>query len=178
MASSLYERDTQTTLHRGAVYKYRPIFWLEPPLWILRGIQWTPPRHASLHEWRELRDAFRLGSEHEEDVVARAKVRFVVVLSRDFEARDPRFDKVIVAPTYSLDPARHKPGFLERVRRNEHPELHYLASDPGYPGVGECYIDFRQVQSLHKHFLNEGKLEIAFTPEAIKAILYRYKQYL
>lgn len=179
MLPSLYQQDPQTTMHRGAIYQYRPIFWLEPPLWLLRDIQWTPPRHAAVHRRNELSDAFRLREQdNQEDVIARAKVRYVVILSNDFEAQKPQFKEVIVAPTYTLDPAEHRQSFLDKVRNNQYPDLFYLPSDPIHPEVGECYIDFRQIQSLHKGFLKEGKLDIAFTPQTIKAIIYRYKRYL
>jgi hypothetical protein len=179
MTLSLYEQDRQTAMHRGAIYQYRPIFWLEPPLWLLRDIKWTPPRRAAVHGWNELFNAFRLHEQdNQEDVIARAKIRYVVILSSDFEAQRRQFKQVIVAPTYTLDPAEHRQSFLTRVRNNQYPSLFYLPPDPNYPEMGECYIDFREVQLLHKEFLREGKLDITFTTKAIKAAIYRYTQYL
>jgi hypothetical protein len=177
MLESLYEQDTRKTVHRGAIYSYRPIFWLDHPLWIVRDVRWTPPRNGGLHQWSELKDAFQ-GSYVEEDVLARAKVRFVVVVSRDYEAQKPRFKDVIVVPMYTLH-QDHKLEFKERVRTNQYPELFYLAPDPTYPQIEEGYVNFRQIQSLRKAFLTEdAKLDIALVPNAIKAMLQRYKEYL
>jgi len=179
MPQSLYHHDTQTDMHRGAIYKYRPIFWLKPPLWLLRNIHWTPPRSADVYKRGELSNAFRLREEHnQEDVIARAKIRYVVILSNDSEAQKPGFKAVIVVPTYTVDPTRHRPSFLEGLRNMETPFLFYLPLDPSCPEMGECYINFREVRLLHKEFLQDGKLDITFTPQGIKAILHRYKQYL
>ena len=166
-------------MHRGAIYQYRLIFWLEPPLWLLRNISWTPPKSATIHRWRELSDAFRLReADNQENVIARAKVRYIAILSRDFEAQKPQFKEVIVAPTYTLDPTEHRQSFLDNVRDSQYPGLFYLPPDSSYPEIGESYINLRQIQSLHKGFLTEGKLDIAFTPKAIGAILHRYTRYL
>lgn len=179
MAATLYQRDLRSILHRGAIFQYRPIFWLDPPLWILRNHQWTPPRSASIYARSELRDAFRRGIEdNQEDVIARAKVRYIVILSNDLEARKPQFKEVIIAPIYTIDPQAHRPRFLETVRQGKYPDLFYLPADPTFHQMVESYIDFRKVQALSKGFLSEGKLDICFSPQAIKAILYRYREYL
>jgi len=179
VTATLYQQDSITTLHRGAIFRYRPIFWLDPPLWILRNQRWTPPRSASIYAPSELRGAFRRHTEdNQEDVIARAKVRYIVVLSNDIEARKPHFKEVIVVPIYTIDPQEHRPRFLENLRRGRYADLFYLPADPAFPQMVESYIDFRKVQSLHKGFLTEGRLGICFSSRAIKAILYRYREYL
>jgi len=179
MPQSLYHHDTQTDMHRGAIYKYRPIFWLKPPLWLLRNFHWTRPRSAAVCERGELSNAFRLREQdNQEDVIACAKIRYVVILSNDFEAQKHQFKEVIVVPTYTLDNTRHRSSFLDRLRNMKTPSLFYLPPDPSCPEMGECYINFREVRLLHKEFLQDGKLDITFTPQGIKAILHRYKQYL
>ena len=126
-----------------------------------------------------LRDAFRTGyNDNQEDVIARAKVRYVIVLSSDLEARNRIMHDVLVAPTYTLDASTHRPEFLEQVRTNKYPWFFHLYPDPDFPAIGECYINFRQIQALHKGFLQEGKLQFTLTPDAIRAVLDRYKQYL
>jgi len=177
VAATLYQLDPRTILHRGAIFRYRPIFWLDPPLWILRNHRWTPP--ANIYSPSELRDAFsRRGEDNQEDVIARAKVRYIVILSNDVEARKPQFKEVIIAPIYTVDPQMHRPYFLEALRRGKYPDLFYLPADPSFPQMVESYIDFRKVQALSKEFLTEGKLDICFSSQAIKAILYRYREYL
>ena len=179
MAATLYQWDSRTILHRGAIFQYRPIFWLAPPLWILRNYQWTPPRSAYIYTSAELGDAFGRGNEdNQEDVIARAKVRYIVILSNDIEARKPQFKELIVAPIYTVDSQVHRPDFIEALRQGKYPDLFYLPADPTVPEMVESYIDFRKVQALSKGFLAEGKLDICFSSQAIKAILYQYRKYL
>lgn len=174
-----YRDDQESILHRGAIFQYRPIFWLEPPLWLLRDHQWTPPRRAAIYAPSELQDAFRRGSENnQEDVIARAKRRYVIILSNDVEAQEPKFREVVIAPTYTVDPDRHSRSFLSRLRQGQYSSLFYLPADSNFPQVAESYIDFRKVQSLNKKFLTEGKLDICLSTRVIKAILYRYREYL
>jgi len=179
VAVALYQHDPRPILHRGAIFQYRPIFWLNPPLWVLRNHRWTPPRSVDIYAPSELRDAFSRGIEdNQEDVIARAKVRYIVILSNDVEARKPQFKEVIVAPIYTLDPQVHRHDFLEALRQGRYPDLFYLPADPTFPQMVESYIDLRKVQALSKGFLTEGKLDICFSLQAIKAILYRYREYL
>jgi hypothetical protein len=179
MVASLYRQDPSETPHCGAIYKYRPVFWLNPPLWCLRNIQWTQkPPEASLRKAEELPNAFSLRvQDNEEDVMARAKIRHIVVLSQDAYAQNPGFDDVIIVPSYTLKPTQLDTT-EERVRNNEFPNVFYLARDPNFPQMGECFLDFSEVRSLHKEFLQEGKLDVAFTPVATKAIIQRYIEFL
>lgn len=108
--------------------------------------------------------------------MARAKLRFVVVISHDYYNRHSKFDEVVVLPTYTLKP--DKPYFANAVRSGDVPHYFYIAEDPAFPEMGECFIDFREVRPLRKGFLNEGKLDVAFTPLAIAAIVQGYKNYL
>lgn len=179
MAVTLYQHDPRPILHRGAIFQYRPIFWLDPPLWILRNHRWTPPRSADIYTRRELSDAFRRGIEdNQENVIARAKVRYIVILSNDVEARKHQFKELIVAPIYRVDPQVHRHDFLETLRQGKYPNLFYLPADPAFTQMVESYIDLRKVQALSKGFLDEGRLDICFSLQAIKAILYRYRVYL
>lgn len=111
-------------------------------------------------------------------MIARAKIRFVVILSNDFECDRRQFKQVIVAPTYTLDPNTHPPEFLERVRNHRFPSQFYLPTETTFPDVTESYIDFRQVQALDKEFLQEGKLRFHLTRWAITAAIEHYRRYL
>lgn len=173
-AECLYQPDTLVVPHRGAIYEYRPIPWLEPPLFLLRNIKWMPPRSANVHKSSELRDAFRR-NDRQEYVMASAKRRHIVILSSDLDARQPQMKQVLVAPTYTFG---RNQAFRTAVQQDRLPFTFYLATDPSCPGVGECYIDFRKAQPLDKGFLSSGKLAICFTQEAIKAILLRFQRFL
>ena len=176
---SFYELDSSTIIHRGAIYQYRPIFCLEPPLWILRNEQWTLPRSASIYPQNELRDAFRRNIEdNQENVIARAKIRFVVVMSNDYECAKRQFGEVVVVPAYTLDPVTHSTEFLDKTRNNRVPSMFYLPSDPSFPQVAESYLDFRKVQTLDKGFLQEGKLGLSLTRWVTTAAIEQYRRYL
>jgi hypothetical protein len=176
MAISLYQKDINTEPHRGAIYEFRPVFWLEPPLWILRDVRLSPPRQANIYPENEVQNAFRLiNQNNEEDIMARAKKRPVVILSSDLDISS--HNNLVVAPIYSLSDKSNK-GVVERIRNSEYPEYFYLPKDIKYPNLEEGYINFRKVFTIHKGFLEKGKLYITFTSETIKAILYRYLNYL
>ncbi len=180
-ASSLYQRERTTEIHRGAIFQYRPVFWLQSPLVIVRDIRWQtrPPGSADVYQRQELQDDFkRQNEDNEEDVLTRAKVRSIVVLSNDIEIE--KATEVVVVPTYSLD-VNKNPERVNRIREallnNAIPYYHYLPRDMAFPDTHECYINFQQVRPLHKSFLGNGKLEVALTPKATKAILYRFIEY-
>ncbi|NLE46280.1 MAG: hypothetical protein GX620_16295 [Chloroflexi bacterium] len=175
---SLYCADENPAPHRGAVYQYRPVPWLEPPLWLVRDVHWSPPRRATIFQTGEVRDAFRRADqEHQEDVMTRAKQRFVVVLSADPELGKRNLKEVMVAPAYTFHET-HPPTFVEAVRMSRLPYTFYLPDDPSHPEIAECYLDFRQVQPLHREFLTDGKLNVCLAPTTVKAVLQRFRQYL
>lgn len=115
--------------------------------------------------------------DNQEYVLAQAKSRYIVVLASDAEARHRGTRQILVVPAYTFHEA-DSPLFKSRVQQNRVPFTFYLRQDPCHPQVGECYLDFRQVQPLHKGFLKEGKLEIRLATAAVKAILFRFKRYL
>ena len=177
MNETPFRKDSISVLHRGAIYSFRLVSWLESPLWILREHHWQPPRYANIYTRKERSDAFKLSPHHEEDVIARAKVRSVIIIASDKEIQSRAIKKIRVAPLYSLK--LHKsPEFIRRLRENAYPDLYYIPSDPTYPLIEEGYIDFKGIHLIHKEFLNEGKLEISLSLDTIKAILYRYKEFL
>jgi hypothetical protein len=85
-----------------------------------------------LRKWDEKsgRDFHSHQRKHQEDVLARAKIRYIVVLSRNYAIRTGLRD-VVVIPTYTLK--EHKESFSERVRQNAQPDLHYLPADRNFP---------------------------------------------
>lgn len=182
MATSIYVQDPQQQVHRGAIYSYRPVPWLEPPpLWLVRDVQFgASPSYARVYDCDALHDAFRRRiADNQEDVLARAKRRFVVVLSPDVETERRAVHDLVVAPAYTLHEGNN-PVRIQAIRDRTSPHTFYLPSDPSYPDVGECYLDFRQIQSVHRKWLEQKdcKLTICLAPWAVKAILARLKRYL
>jgi hypothetical protein len=176
---SPYEIDNNPMMHRGAIYEFRPVFWLRPPLWILRNLKVSTPGRADVYRWDELAGAFRsFEEEHEEDVVARAKIRYVVILSNNRETQNQAFKSVLVAPLYTLKVEKLSEAKLKFIRSNSYPNLYYLPTDSSFPASRERYIDFRRIQLLDKQFLREGKVNFTLTHAVTKSILQSYKKYL
>lgn len=178
---TLYRDDDQPTLHRGAICKFVPVCWLPHPLWLVRD-PWEDhsARYARLLRYGDYaaKAAFSQPHEsHEEDVIARAKLRFVVILSDDAEAQRPGFRDLIVVPAYTIH-AEWPAQRVAKIRTNSYFHLFYLLADPAYPEVGECFLDFRAVTSLDKGFLRDAKLPFACTDAVTKALLVRYLRYL
>jgi len=173
---SLYKVQLNKSIHRGAIYCYLPVFWLTPPLWIIRSIQWTIPRTASLFKDSELNNSFSQGVQgNEEDVLARAKKRFIVVVSPDY--RLSHLHDILVAPIYSLDGKGKTPEEIEIIKRA--PDLFYLEYDVNYPEIKESFIDFKQIRPLHRdYFLQNAKLSFSFDSIAMDAILNRFLDYM
>jgi hypothetical protein len=173
-----YQEDRYDRMHHGAIYEYRPVFWLEPPLWILRDYDWSLPHSVNFYQETDLPNPFRRGSEgNEEDVIARAKRRHVIILSNNFDIQHPAVKEVIVAPMYTLHLDK-SPTFIEAVRQNEVPRLFYLPAHRDFPEARECYVDFLQVRALNKRFLVKGKLGFCLSQESLYALLERYNRYL
>lgn len=166
-------------MHQGAIYRYRPIFWLNHPLWIVRDRDFSPPPPFAAHLYRQndLRDAFRGGNGNEEDVVARAKRRFLVVLSPQVEIDTNAVKKVLVAPLYSITD-RTRPDIAERVRRGELPHVFYLPADYRFQNVRERYIKYHEIRFLDKRFLGNGKVDYCLSPKTTKAVVQWYRNAL
>lgn len=176
MPPGLFQPDNDQTIHRGAIFKYRPISWLKPPLWLVRDIDWHT-HYASVFKQADMWQAFqRRDEDNQEDVIARAKIRYVIVVSNDYEARRQEFHDVLVAPTYTFDD--QKAYRRDLIQSGQHREFFYLPPDAAYAEMGDCFIDLRQIQRLDKGFLSDGRLPYALTPQVVKAILFRYKDYL
>lgn len=174
--ASLYERDDSSIARQGTIFEFRPVFWIEPPVTLVRDINYTT-RQASIYrhpQWP--RNAFRRSEEYnQEDVLARAKVRYVVVLSPDHEATARQIRQLVVAPIYGL---AGRPDLAERIKGGEWPEQMYLPVDDEYAELSESYINFRHVQPMVKELLlSQHKLGFRFGPTARLAVIKRYQDY-
>lgn len=172
--ASLYKQDLGNIIHRGSIFRFSPIFWLRPPLWIARVTSWTNPRSVDIYRESEV-NAFRVSPENEEYVLATAKRRFVVVLSNDNEGKQSRFKDLLVAPIMSIEDKSN----LERRREIAVTIPHYffLEPSPQFPDLKESYVDLRDTRLLHKDFLT-NKANYSLTETATLAMLDRYRAYL
>ena len=178
----MYQQDSNNEMHQGAIYEYRPFFWLEPPLLVVRNLQWTSGGRANgdIIAADQLPDTFRRtqSQDNQEDVVARAKVRHIIILSKNKFVQREQERVVLVAPTYTLDSNRHRPKFIDGLREERYPYLHYLPEHPNFPQSRECYIDLREITSVHKDFLVDGKLDFCLQSSSLTRLLHRYQQLL
>lgn len=178
----MYQQDSNNAMHQGAIYEYRPFFWLEPPLLIIRNLQWTGSGRANgnIIAADQLPDAFRRkqSQDNQEDVMARAKMRHIIILSKNKFTQRKQERVVLIAPTYTLDSSRHRPQFIDGLREERYPYLHYLPEHPAFPQSRESYIDLREITSVHKEFLADGKLDFCLQPTSVSRLLHRYQQLL
>jgi hypothetical protein len=169
--------ETRDFIHQGAIYCYRPFFWLETPLWISRITSYDPQnRHAQLFTESQLPDAFR-GEHIIEDVLVKAKRRFVIVISKNSEAQHSKYKDVLVAPFYSFDGKED----IERKREilPNVPFMFYIESDDSFPYMREGVLDLRGIILFKKDLLREeNKMHFSLTNEAMRALLKRYWDYL
>lgn len=174
----LYRRDERAVLHQGAICQFSPIPWFEPPpLWILRNIDWEQGV-TELWQWESLGDAFRR-EERAENVILAAKVRTVIVLSNDAEARHSGLKEVAVAPVYTLDrqnPADYR--FIDRLIKGELTDSYYLPRTHLLPEMGEAYINFRKIQPHRRDFLAPRKLNVSLSQAGVQELLNSYIRYL
>jgi hypothetical protein len=178
----MYQQDLNSEMHQGAIYEYRPFFWLEPPLMIVRNLHWLGGGRAygDIVEVNQLSDAFRRTQSqgNQEDVMAKAKVRHIIVLSKNKYAQREKERAILVAPSYTLDSSRHPEHFINGLREERYPFLHYLPVHPDFSQARESYIDLREITSVHKDFLLDGKLDFCLRPASVARLLSRYQQLL
>lgn len=175
-----YQQDTRHEIHQGAIYEYRPFFWLDPPLYLLRNF--TKPRsrnhpgHATVLLADHQHDAFAVGDqENQEDVRAVAKARFLIVLSNDNYLRRPENKDILVAPIFSYSDDYHE-RFARTHQRRINGELEgeiYLPPkvENGRTVLKEGYIKLKQAKTIKKDFLDSGKLHVCVTKPALGDIV-------
>lgn len=175
--ASIFESDDLLLPRQGTVFEFRPVFWIEPPITIVRDINYISRRAWIYRESEWPTDAFRRGSENnQENVIARAKIRYVVILSPDHEAAAVNIRELIVAPIYSLGGTRL--DIAERIKTGEWPDRIYLETDQQFPDLGESFINFRQVQPMQKDLLGQQhKQPFRFNSDWRDAIIKRYRDY-
>jgi hypothetical protein len=171
MAEPLYQLASKPGIHRGDIYRFRPIPWLAPPVWLVEHADWTN-RRASMRPG-DLASDFRDRSKgHQELVLVEAKLRFVIVL---YHAA-PGATNVSVAPVYSF--ADHKnQSFLQAIRQSQVPDKYYLPEDESM-GIRESYADLVRIQPMHRAFLTDETRMGRLSSPAWQALLVQYSRCL
>jgi hypothetical protein len=173
-----YQANPDPDIQRGAIYEFRPVMWLKPPLWIAEGIQFGNPGSADLYNWSNHSQRFfhSHDKKHQEYVLADAKVRPVIVLSNERELRVSSFSRILVAPLYTLRPENR---WYKTIRDNKKPEAFYLPPYEDDSDQRERFADFLQIHRMDRRFLESGnKFSYGLTTTATNALLKKYKNYL
>lgn len=167
MSDTPYLPTGSSGIHRGDIYRFRPVPWLAPPVWILDNVDWTH-RRATLR-LSDPKNTFRDRSRNNQEyVIAEAKLRYVIVLY----LATPHDLSASVIPVYSF--ADHKnPAFLEAVRQSRPPDKVYLPADSDL-GIHESYADLSQVQPMNARFLTADAKVGRLSPTFWRAVLVQY----
>ncbi|NHZ71611.1 MAG: hypothetical protein GWP17_00790 [Aquificales bacterium] len=168
-----YRVDPTNYIHQGAIYTFRPVSWLNPPLKIIRNKR--SGRHveyADIYPASEVYDAFRIrDTAYQEEIVALAKVRPMVVVSK----RPDRGSSVLVAPFHTVE--KLTPEMGSRIRENGYDSTFYVPADNDFPETKESYIDMKKIHAIHKDFLtDEHKYTHCLTEQALNILLERIRK--
>lgn len=171
MSEPFYQLTTKPGIHQGDIYRFRPVPWLTPPVWIIEYINWVQ-RSASLR-LSNLTDAFFDRSRgNQEFVLAEAKLRYVIILYLAM----PNDVTASVVPVYSF--ADHKnQAFLQAVEQGRIREAIFLPEDE-ILGIRESYADLSQVQPMHTRFLSDDARVGRLSATAWQALLVQYSRCL
>ena len=171
MSEAFYQLTSKRGIYQGDIYRFRPVSWLAPPVWIIEYINWVQ-RSASL-KLSNLTDAFFDRSRgNQEFVIAEAKLRYVIVLYLAM----PSDVTASVIPIYSF--ADHKnQTFLQAVEQGRIREAIFLPEDDKL-GIRKSYADLSQVQPMHTGFLSDDAKVGRLSTTAWQALLVQYSRCL
>jgi hypothetical protein len=173
-----YEPSTPGDPHRGDIYRFKPVAWLRPPLWLLRYTDFAAGR-AGLVLAKQIRDTFRKAEHnHQEYVLAEAKLRYVILMSPSQEIKSSHIRDLLVLPLYTIDPDALPSHRLARLRANPASmrDRYYLPAEPAY-GIAEAYADFRRMQLMARQFLAPEDKIAHLTDTTLAALIERYRSY-
>ena len=132
MNEPLYQLVSTPGINQGDIYRFRPIPWLAPPVWLIEHVDWTN-RRASMRPSDLVNDFRDRSRDNQELVIVEAKLRYVIVLY----LAAPGAATVSITPVYSF--ADHKnQSFLQAVRQNQVPDKFYLPENDAL-GIRESY---------------------------------------
>ena len=167
MNSGPYESVRTRGVQQGFIYRFRPVPWLSPPVWILDHVNWSG-RRATLRSIN-LDDAFRDASKNNQEyIVTEAKLRFVIVLHLASE----RARSASVIPVYSLREHRN-PSFVAAIRNARLPDKFFLPADAGF-GIRDSYADLSRIQPMDAEFLTEKAKVGKLSSVVRRALLVQY----
>ncbi|MCA9397742.1 MAG: hypothetical protein KDE48_16955 [Anaerolineales bacterium] len=177
MASIFRDKD-RPGINQGDIYKYTPIIWLDPPLVIVRDVAPSLEGTVQLRHWSSLRDAaFNNDIDNQEYILAKGKVRYLIVLSTNIEIRNASSQYLLVAPLYSI-PRWFTSGQISLLQTQELPNHFYVPRDDE-SDLREGVLKTTHIQRLNREFLEEEQdTERSLTRRWVDAIIQWYKDSL
>jgi len=151
MNESYYIDADLSGIFLGDIYYAVVPFGLREPIWVI-----TPQfaqRRATLQTLDRTPQAFRdARKDNTEFILDEAKLRPVLVLSRNQVCQHPGIREVFVAPVYTLDQDVPDSEWIERIRRDADVSKFYLPKQPPYM-ENESYASFSALKTIAKDLL-------------------------
>ena len=151
MTESHYLNADLSGIFLGDIYYAVVPFGLREPIWVI-----TPQfsqRRATLQTLDRMPQAFRdARKDNTEFILGEAKLRPVLVLSRNQVCQHPGIREVFVTPVYTLDQDVPDSEWIEQIRRDADVNKFYLPKQPPYMG-NESYASFSALRTIAKDLL-------------------------
>lgn len=181
MADEFY-RDADPEWCQGDIIRQVPHIHMKPPLTAMRkeqskgGMRYAPYEYdisdsqAELSERASPQGGFKF--DWGEQVLSFCQVAFGMILSHGCEI-DKDFKHRTVA---LIRPLINVQEGQEIIRANNNLSYCYL---PAYGKImGESYVDFRRITTLHPDFLQNSERIVSLTDNAVKSIQMQFFRYL
>jgi len=140
-----------SSLFLGDIYYAVVPFGLREPIWIIRP-QFSQ-RYATLQTLDKMPQAFKdKKRDNTEFILNEAKLRPVLVLSRNKVCQHRSIREVFIAPIYTLDQDADE-EWIERIRQDDDVSKFYLPKQPPYM-KNESYASFSALQKIAKELLD------------------------
>lgn len=135
----------------GDIYYAVVPFGLREPIWVI-----TPQfnqRRATLQTLNRMPQAFRdARKDNTEFILGEAKLRPILVLSRNQVCQHPGIREIFIAPVYTLDQDAATSEYIDRIKRDADYSKFYLPQHHPYM-VNESYASFSALQTITKDLL-------------------------
>jgi len=151
MNESHYTDANSSGIFLGDIYYAVVPFGLREPIWVINP-QFSQ-RRATLQTLSRMPRAFRdVRKNNTEFILGEAKLRPVLVLSRNQVCQHPGIREVFVAPVYTLDQDVATSERIDRIRRDGDVSKFYLPKYTPYM-ENESYASFSALQTIAKDLL-------------------------
>lgn len=183
MKAEEFYRDVDLQWCQGDIIREIPHIHLKPPLTVIRkehvkyGERLTPYAYSSSAPQTGMpgsnspQDGYKFGQG--EQVLAFCQAAFGMILTHGCEIdKDERHRTVALIRPLSGVPSEGQ----EIIKANQKLSYYYL---PAYGEIlGESYVDFRRITTLHPDFLKNTERIVSLTDDAVKVLQLQFFRYL